>query len=46
MEVQEEDDFILARRYSVKEKFQNDSYKEDHGFAKEMNGAGKGNCVR
>jgi len=43
MEVQEEDDFILARRYNVSEKFQNISYREDNGFVKEMNSEGKNN---
>lgn len=41
MEVQEEDDFILARRYNVLEKFHNVKYEEDHGFVKEMKGEGK-----
>lgn len=40
MEVQDEDDFILGRRYNVLEKFSKEEYLIDHGFVKEMEGKG------
>ncbi len=40
MEVEEEDDFILARRYNVLEKFRSVNYEDKHGFVKEMSGEG------
>ena len=40
-EPQEEEDFILGRKYNVLEKFQSPEYKLDHGHVREMDGKGK-----
>ena len=40
LEAQDEDDFILGRRYNVFEKFHDLEYQVDHGFVKEMQGEG------
>lgn len=42
--VQDEDDFILGRRYDVLGKFHNQEYQQDHGFVKEM--VGKGEIIK
>ena len=40
LDVTEEDDFILARRYNAQEKFREYQAREDQGLVKEMNGEG------
>ena len=40
--VQDEDDFILGRRYDVLAKFHAQEYQQDHGFVKELQGRGRG----
>ena len=37
---QDEDDFILGRRYDVLEKFHNPEFQIDHGFVSEIEGKG------
>lgn len=43
LEAQQEDDFILGRRYDVLEKFHHEEYRKDHGFVTEL--AGKGEVI-
>ena len=38
---QEEEDFILGRKYNVLEKFNNPEYQSDHGYVSEMDGKGQ-----
>jgi hypothetical protein len=40
-EPQEEEDFILGRKYNVLEKFQSPEFQSDHGHVREMDGRGQ-----